>query len=224
MNIQEEIIKEEKIIENAVKQSMFSKPWGKSLTGIFIILVLLMSFIFWRMNRGQLKTDNANIEIPIINLSSSSAGILENIEVNVGDKVLPNTKVAQVGNESVLSKVGGTIVSVNHQEGQFFSPGQTVVSMINPSEARVLVKIDENKGFSEIKSGQKVLFTVDAFGSKKFYGIVDEVSEISDESGVVFNISDKREVKKFTVKIKFDVSAYAELKDGMSAKVTIFTK
>ena len=199
MNIQEEIKKEEEFVEEIVKESMFAKPWGQSLTGIVIILTILTLFIFWRATAGQIKTDSANIDIPIINLSSSTAGILEEIDVKAGDTVLPNTKVAQVGNETILSKVGGIIASVNHQEGQFFAPGQTVVSMVNPMEARLVAKIDENKGLTDIKVGQKVSFTVDAYGSQKFYGIVEEVSPISNDSGVTFNISDKREVKQFSI-------------------------
>jgi len=67
-------------------------------------------------------------------------------------------------------------------------------------------------------------FTVDAFGSKKFFGIVDEISPISDQSGIVFNISDKREVKQFDIKVRFDIKAYPQLKEGMSAKIIIYKK
>ena len=96
--------------------------------------------------------------------------------------------------------------------------------MINKDQERIVGKIDENKGLSDIKIGQVATFTVDAFGGKKFEGIVDEVSPISNESGVVFNISDKRQIKQFNIKIRFDVDAHPEFKEGMSAKITIYKK
>ena len=214
-------MKEEKN-EVKIKSSVFSKPWVQSITGIVVIVVLLVVFIFWRILDNQIKIDNSSIDAPIINLSSTTSGVLQEIYVNVGQEVLPNTQVARVGNETIFSKVGGIIVSVNSQEGQFFSPGTPVVSMINTDAERIVGKIDENKGLSDIKVGQTATFTIDAFGNKTFEGVVDEVSPISDQSGVVFNISDKREVKQFDVKIRFDVKAHPLFKEGMSAKITIY--
>ena len=72
--------------------------------------------------------------------------------------------------------------------------------------------------------GQTVTFTIDAFGSKKFEGVVDQINPTSDQSGVVFSISDKRAVKQFDVKVRFDVKAHPEFKQGMSAKITIYKK
>lgn len=227
MNTEKEIKKEEKIIEGIVKQEIkkgiLSSSWVGSVVGIIIILLCLGVFIFIRVTKGQIRSDNALIDAPIISLSSSVPGILEEIYVKVGDNILPNTPVAKVGNETIMSRVGGIVISLNHQEGQFFSPGMPVVSMINTNEERVVAKIDENKGLEKIKVGQSVIFTVDTFGSKKYEGVIDEVSPVSDESSVVFSISDKRATKQFDVKIRFDIKNYPELKKGMSAKVTIFT-
>ena len=125
--MEKEIKKEEKVIEKVVKKSIFSKMWVQSLTGIIAIVLLLGLFIFWRATMGQVKTDNAYVDAPIINLSSTSMGSLEDIYVKVGDKIEANTPVAKVGNEIITSKVAGIIVSVNHQEGQIFSPGSPVV-------------------------------------------------------------------------------------------------
>lgn len=223
MDTKQIIKKEEKIIEEAIKKSVFSKPWVQSLTGIIILVLLLVGFMVWRVTAGKIKTDNASIDAPIINLSPSTLGSLLDIYVNVGDNIAANTQVAKVGNEIITSKVNGIVVSVNHQEGQIFTPGQPVVSMINIDEERVVAKIDENKGLENIKIGQSVIFTVDTFGSKKYEGIIDEISPISNESGAVFSISDKRATKQFDVKIRFDTTKYPELKVGMSAKITIFT-
>ena len=218
-----QIIKKQEFHIDIDKTSVFSKPWVQSLTGIIILVLILAGFMVWRVTAGKIKTDNASIDAPIINLSPSTLGSLDSIYVNVGDNIAANTQVAKVGKEIISSKVNGIVVSVNHQEGQIFTPGQPVVSMINIDEERVVAKIDENKGLENIKIGQPVIFTVDTFGSKNYEGIIDEISPISDESGIVFSISDKRATKRFDVKIRFDTKKYPELKVGMSAKITIFT-
>jgi multidrug resistance efflux pump len=218
-----QIKEEEKIIEKALKKSVFSKPWFQSLAIIIVMFLLLGAFTFWKMTVGQIKTDNASIQAPIINLSPTTLGSLESIYVKVGDNITANTPVAKVGDETITSKVSGVVVSVNHQEGQIFTPGQPVVSMINLDEEKIVAKIDENKGLKNIKIGQPVIFTVDAFGSKNYEGIIDEVSPISDENSLVFSISDKRATKQFDIKVRFDTNKYPELKVGMSAKITIFT-
>jgi multidrug resistance efflux pump len=205
------------------KESIFKKAWVRSVVIIVVILLIFGGFIYWRANAHTIKIDNATIDAPIINLSPSVPGALSDIYVHVGDMVAASTPVARVGDEILLSKVGGLIVSVNHQEGQIFTSATPVVSMINTSEERVVGKIDEDKGLADIKVGQPVSFTVDAFGSKKFSAVVEEVSPISNQSGVVFNISDKREIKQFNIKARFNISDYSILKEGMSAKMTIFT-
>lgn len=213
-----------KIEEQILKKNIVSKPWFKSVVGIIGIILALTFFIYWRMVSGKIVIENSSIEAPIINLSSSTSGILSDIYVNVGDIISDNTPVAKVGNEIITSKVKGVIVSVTHLEGQFFGTGVPVVSMINTKEEKVLGKIDEDKGLIDIKIGQPATFTVDAFGNKIFNGVVSEVSPMSNQSGVIFNISDKREIKKFDVKVSFDQNEYPMLKQGMSAKITVFVK
>lgn len=223
--IEKEIIKAEKTVEREaekVEKSVLSKRWVQSLIGIFIVLVLFAGFLFWRVTIGKVSIEDSSIEAPIIDLSPTTPGILQEIYVKEGDTVTANMPVAKVGDEIITAKVGGLVISVNNQEGQFFNPGMPVVSMIDPSQERVVGKIDEDKGLKDIKVGEPVTFTVDAFGSKKYEGVVDEISEVSDESSVVFDISDQREEQQFDVKVRFDVAQYPELKEGMSAKMTVF--
>ena len=121
----------------------------------------------------------------------------------------------------------GIIINVNNTPGQVFTvstAGSSIVSMIDPSQLRVVGKIDEDKGLSQIKVGDPASFTVDAFGSEQFTGIVDSISQTADQSSVVFSISDKREIKQFDVKVRYDISAYPEFKNGMSAKLRIYAR
>jgi len=72
--------------------------------------------------------------------------------------------------------------------------------------------------------GKKLCLPLIAFGSKKYYGVVDEVSLTPHSGDIVFNISDKRQVNQFDVKIRYNIKQYPELKNGMSAKVWIYTE
>jgi multidrug resistance efflux pump len=204
-------------------QPMTRSHWIR--TGIIVALVAALSggFIYWRVTSARVYVDSASIEAPLIDLAPSQAGVLEDVYVQVGDEVAENATVARVGNELIKSKVAGVIVSTPDTIGAQISPGEAVVTMIDPTQLRVVGRVDEDKGLSRIAVGDNVIFTVDAFGSKEFTAVVDEVSPTSEQSGIVFNISDKREVKQFDVKARFDVSAHPELKNGMSARMWVYS-
>jgi multidrug resistance efflux pump len=224
MSTLDTIKKEEEKIEKEIKKAVLKAGHYRSLIGIIVVALLLGGFIYWRATFNQVKIDLSSIQAPMIDLSPTTPGILYQIYVKEGDKVDANTQIAKVGDEIITSKVSGIIATVNHKEGQVFTPGISVVSMVNIGEERVIGRIDENKGLSKIKVGDTVRFTVDAFDSKSYEGIVEEVSPVSRQSGILFSISDKREIKQFEVKIKFNINAYPELKSGMSAKATVFVK
>ena len=124
--------------------------------------------------------------------------------------------------EIIHAKTDGIIVSLQNTPGQLVSPQAAVVRMINPRDFRVVGRVQEDKGLSDIKVGQKVVFTADAFGSKEYEGMVDSIGETARTSDIVFSISDKREEREFDVKASFDYRRYPELKNGMSAKMWIY--
>ncbi len=210
--------------QNTKKENILKIPATQSIIGIVVIFLLLGGFLFWQAGNGTLLIENGEINVPVINLSGNTAGILNALYVGEGDKIAANTPVASVGTNIVTSKQGGIVVGVTNNIGAFFTPGETVVSMIHPEDMRVVGAIDETKGLEKIKPGQQATFTVDAFGGKMYVGVVESVSQTSDDTGIVFSISDKRPTKKFDVKVRFNVADYPELKNGMSAKITVHTK
>jgi multidrug resistance efflux pump len=176
------------------------------------------------MSSTRIQVDKSLIMSPLIDLSPSSAGQLQETYVNEGDTVSANTAVAKVGDEIIKTKIAGIIVKVNKDTGNTVNPGQSVVTMIDPHELHAVGTIDENKGLDKIQVGQLANFTVDAFGSKEYSGVVDAISPTAHATDVVFNISDNRPTQQFDIKIRFNPETYPELKNGMSAKITIFTK
>jgi multidrug resistance efflux pump len=169
-------------------------------------------------------TDQASIQAPTIELSATTGGSLRALNVAAGQTVAPDTVVAQVGVELIKATQGGLVIATHGDIGDAVAPGQPVVEMIDPQSLRVVGRIDENKGLNRIQVGDPVSFTVDAFGGKKYTGTVDEVAPTSDQSGVVFNISDQRQVQQFSIKARFDTTAYPELKNGMSARMYVYVK
>lgn len=191
---------------------------------IAVIVLVAGGIAYWVITSARVYIDTATVEAPLIELAPSQAGVLQSVSVQPGDEVPAHTVVAQVGNELVKSKIAGTIVAVQEKAGAEITPGESVVSMIDPSQLRVVGKIDEDKGLSRIQVGDPVVFTVDAFGGKEYSGVIDEVSPTSEATQIVFNISDTRQEQQFDVKARFDVNAYPELKNGMSARLWVYQK
>ena len=192
----------------------------RGLIGLTALALLVGTYYIYEISQ-RVYSDKAEIYAPLIILSPSQPSVLQKIMVKNGEHVAANQVVAQMdGGDYVRTKIDGVVVDTNDEAGKLFTPGMPVVTMINPDDLRLIVHIAENDGLNQIHTGQKVMFTVDAFDSKEFNGQVEEVSNSSDQSSVVFSISDKRDEKYFSIKVKY--SDYPELMNGMSAKAWIY--
>ncbi len=194
------------------------------MTGLLAVVILggTAGVAYYFISIGRVYTDKADVEAAVTTISPGAPGILQEVYVNIGDIVGPDTVVARVGNELLKTTASSVITNTDTAFGTTVSPSTPVVQVVNPNDLRVVAHIDEDKGLSSIKVGQQVTFTLDAFGSRTFQGIVDEISPTARQTNIVFNISDKRQINQFDIKIRFDVNAYPEIKNGMSAKVWIY--
>jgi multidrug resistance efflux pump len=210
----------------SVKKPLLSPETSRRLKifgGIGIVVLIAGAVgVYLILSSARVYIDTATITAPLISLTPTTAGQLNAVYVNEGDVLLPNTPVALVGTELITAKDGGLVVKVNDIVGAQVAPGDAVVTMIDPTALRVVGQIDEDKGLSKIQVGDPVVFTVDAFGSQKFNGVIDEVAPTSNESDIVFSVSDQREEQTFDVKARFDTSTYPQLKNGMSARMWVY--
>ena len=193
----------------------------------FMIVVVggaLAAFAYVAVSSKTVYIDKAQITAPTVNLGPTSQGVLKATYVSVNDIIPPNTVVAQVGTELVKSLNGGLVISVDNNIGTSINANDPVVTVIDPTQLRVVGQVQEDKGLVDIVPGQRAVFTVDAFGSQQFSGIVDEVAPTDVNSDVVFSVSDQRQEQNFNVKIRFDQTAHPELKNGMSAKIWVYKK
>jgi multidrug resistance efflux pump len=224
---EEEILHEEKEILKEIKsEEKEIKKTEKRVTILVSVLVAAVVFgaggiLYWQYSSNRIQIDKASIDAPRIDLGPAMAGTLQELDVHEGDVVLPDTVVARVDTQSIKTKIGGLIVAVENNIGKRVAPNEAVVSLIDPHALRVMGQLEEDKGLQDVQLGQRAVFTVDAFGSRKFYGTVDSISPTSQQAGIVFSISDKRETKIFDIKVRFNTDEYPELKSGMSAKITI---
>jgi len=210
--------------EQIKKENIFKKAWMQSIIAMVVIFGLLTVFLFWQTKKDTVLIENSFLVAPVINLSSTVPGILNELYVKEGDRILPNAQVALVGSQIVYSKSGGVVSSAPEVIGTYFNPGQTIASVVNDQAMKVVGAIDETKGLKNVQVGQRATFSVDAFPGKKYEGIVDEIGPSANNTSVVFSISDERPVENFNVKVLFDINKYPELKNGMSAKITVYTK
>ena len=186
-----------------------------------IAVIIIAGVIYWRLNSNKIYIEKATITAPTISLAPKTSGTLNNVFANDGEEVGANQIIAQVGNELVKSKIAGLILSIRRDKGALISPTVPIATMIDEKELRVESQVPEDKGLRDIAVGQQAYFNVSAFAGKRYYGTVDEVSPVSSDASLTFSISDKKAVKNFIVKIRFDESQYKELKPGMSAEVWI---
>ena len=204
---------------------MAQKNTTKLFVGVIIIIVCGLGIYFY-VSSQYVYIDKSIIQAPIISLSSENSDILQQVFVKVGDSVTANEPIARVGDQIIKAKVAGLIVSVNQNIGQFenaLSGQATVATMIDPTQLRVVGQIDEDKGLTDIKVGDVAKFTVDAFGSKEYDGVVDEIGQTSQTS-VINNIFNQRPTNEFDIYVRFNPARYPELKSGMSARVWVYKK
>jgi multidrug resistance efflux pump len=206
------------------KESIFKKKWVQSLAGILIIIIIVLGSLVYKSISSYVSIENGTVSAPVIAIAPEAYGILDEVYVKVGDTVTSGEPLAHIGSETLTSKIDGLVIDVNNTPGQLFAPTQAVIKMIDPNELRIVGTLKEDAGFSKIKAGNPVTFTLDAFKGQTYTGVVDEISETSKDSSVVFSISDKREVKDFTIKIKYDNAKHGEFKNGMSSKIKVYYK
>ena len=123
---------------------------NRGFTFIVTLSLLLMAgssgFLYWKISQTYIYTDKVTINAPSINLAPQNSGILQEILVHVGDTVNADTVVARVDNELIKTKTKGVIISTSDNVGKIFNRGETVVSMLDPEELRVVARVDEDKG------------------------------------------------------------------------------
>ncbi|HSX08612.1 MAG TPA: efflux RND transporter periplasmic adaptor subunit [Candidatus Saccharimonadales bacterium] len=202
------------------KDRQFLKRFGI----VVLILLVIGAIIVYENFQGRIFIDDSLVQAPIITISPSSSGQVQELDVTEGQRVQKGDTLAIIGSQTIHADTDGLIVTAPNITGSSVTPATQLIQMINPVDMRIAGTLDENKGLSDIKVGQVASFTVDAFPGKKYWGYVDEIAPTAKTSQLSFSISSERPTQQFVVYVKFDSAKYPEIKNGMSAKMTVYTK
>jgi multidrug resistance efflux pump len=171
---------------------------------------------------SKVSIDTAEISAPVISIGPETPGTLKVVYVKEGDRVTVGQQLFSVGDHVTSARTDGVITSVQNTPGQYASQQSVIVQMYDPASLRIIGHIQEDQGLSDVKIGQKVAFTVDAFPSQTYAGTVEFIAKTADQANLAFSISDKRQERQFQIKAAFDPKAYPELQNGMSAKMSVY--
>lgn len=192
--------------------------------GIFVLILLVGLFVYIQKITDRIFIDKSVIQAPIITISSSTQGKVQEIDVKEGQTVVSGDTLAVVGSETLRAQTDGLIISASDLTGSTVNQATQLIQMIRPINIRVVGTIDEDKGLNKIRVGQVVSFTVDALPGKIYWGYVDEISPSAIAPAFTLSSSTERQTQQFSVYAKFDTTAYPDIKNGMSAKMVVYTK
>jgi HlyD family secretion protein len=134
----------------------------------------------------------------------------------------------QLSKTTILSPVDGTISSLTSEVGERVVgtgtyTGTEIMRIANLDNMEVRVKVNEND-IINVKIGDTVSISVDAFPGRKFVGAVHEISSSAITTGAQSAASSASdEVTNFLVKISIK-DRDAKLRPGMSATVDVETQ
>ena len=191
------------------------------IMSVFIILIVVYYFL---KSSDRIFIEKSMVQAPITSISADTPGKLMKNLVFEGDSVKKGDSLAIVGTDTLKSYADGEVIKVNQQIGSIVNAQTPVVQTINLNDMRIDGTIDENKGLDKVKTGQPVSFTIDTYPGKTYWGYVDEIAPSAKQTSLAFSISSERPTQQFEVFVKFDAHKYPEIKNGMSAKMYVFTK
>ncbi|ACF43871.1 efflux RND transporter periplasmic adaptor subunit [Pelodictyon phaeoclathratiforme] len=154
------------------------------------------------------------------NAQAAQAAYQASIYTIAQNKSLLDQNQDRMNKTVVRAPINGTIIALNSKPGervvgtgQF--PGTEVLRLANLDSMQVEVEVNEND-IVNVKTGNPVSITVDAYGDRIFRGVVHEISNsaISQAAGT------QDEVTNFSVKIRI-FNHDRMLKPGMSATADI---
>ncbi|GHO42576.1 HlyD family secretion protein [Ktedonospora formicarum] len=205
---------------------------------IFVALVAIAGAGgYWFYNNYNFySTDDALVSGQIINISSAQSGQLTKLTVKQGDTVHTGQVIGTVAavsqttgqklNVNLTSPIDGTIVQATGVPGQLVSAGVAVAQVVDLSTLNVTAYVDEGK-LNDIKNGQDVDVTVDAYNGDTFNGHIVRVVDATASQFSLLPSSDNasgnftKVSQRIPVVVSLDGNGGHKLLPGLSATVKI---
>ena len=211
-----------------------------------LIVVALLAIIggvgYWVYNSYMFyQTDDAQVNGTIVNVSAPMTGILSTLTVKQGDTVTAGQALGSITGAASVSSTGttgtpasvdvnspisGTILQVAAVQGQGVAPGLTILQITNLNSLNVVAYIDEN-ALNNIKTGQAVDITIDAYKGTSFTGHVQQIVQAAASEFSLIPTQDNasgnftKVGQRIPVLITLDGTGGNDVVPGMSAEVSI---
>lgn len=209
------------------------------IIGILMVMVIALAgiiYYYWYENTYYVSTEDAKVSADFVSVTPQISGKLLELNVDEGDKVtkneilasqdmngLPDTSVEQ---SLVRSPINGVVVKKQGTVGELLSPGQTLITLMDPNKIYITANIEETK-LEKVKVGQPVEITIDQFGSRKFTGKVKSIGEVANSALSLLSSSTSgtftKVVQRISVKIELD-DFDSKMLPGTNAVVKIHVK
>jgi multidrug resistance efflux pump len=204
-----------------------------AVVAVLIVVAAVIGVNYWLNSLWYVSTDNAQVTGTPVPVGSLSAGRVESIDVQVGSAVhkgdvvarvvLPTTVSSALVREGVMAPFDGTIIAIPVGVGATVMPGQSIVTMVDPSTLYVNANVDET-AVRRVAVGQRVDVHLDALNQD----VAGEVEGITPASAGTFSLlpqdntsgSFTKVAQLVPVKISIDVPDRSLLV-GTSAEVRI---
>ena len=127
----------------------------------------------------------------------------------------------RLGYATLLSPLGGVVLSENVEAGEYVAPGTPIVTVGDLENVWLRAYINETD-LGRVKIGQKVRVTTDTYPGKAYEGQISFIS--SQAEFTPKNVQTEKERVKLVYRVKVDfANPTMELKAGMPADAVIMT-
>ena len=170
--------------------------------------------------KAQVESAEAGVKASMFNVTSAQASMKEATE--------------NLNKTSIFAAVSGTVSKLSKEKGERvvgtnMMEGSEIMILANLNEMEVSVDVNEND-IVRVQLNDTADIQVDAYMDRKFKGIVTEIANSANTTGVMAD-----QVTNFSVKVRILQESYKDLMDtkninhspfrpGMSATVDIHTK
>ena len=176
---------------------------------------------------SQVETAISQVEITGLQLEISEPQLeVADLQLEATEQALEKAQ-KQLDEATITAPFDGIVYKIGAKEGEFLSPaaftGRTIIGIVDLSHMELVARIDE-LDVVKVKTGQKVMISVDAMPGTKLEGRVTFISPVASEPiGVVLFESDD-DVKNYEVNIDFDIPEDLSIMAGMSATAEIIVE
>lgn len=143
------------------------------------------------------------------------------MQVKVAEQTLAEAR-KQLYEATLMAPFDGEVAAIYADAGDNVVTGTLILRLVDPSGLQLIARINELDVVS-VKTGQKVLISVDALPGTVIEGSVVFISPVPRESGAIL-FEDEDEEKEYEVKIAFGLVQDLPVRVGMNAAAEIIVE